>query len=80
MKSKKLTIDVKNYSGKVFFTSFRDVASNVAFRHLLNLTRNELVAELKARRIPVPKYKQDMADRLADRMIKAGATLTVTIG
>ena len=54
--------------------------ASVAFRALNNLTRGELVTELKVRKVPVPKLKADMRMRLAEHILKAGLPVTVTIG
>lgn len=67
-KPKKLTIAVTIMPRTIAFHAFRD------------LTRNQLVAALKARKIPVPKLKDDMLERLANHVSKNRVPVTVTIG
>lgn len=45
-----------------------------------SLSRDQFVAELKARKIPVPKLKHEMAARLVEHVKTAGLPVTVTIG
>ena len=65
---KKLNIAVKNYP--------RTIASFA----IPELTRDRLVIELKARKIPVPKTKEAMTQRLTDYVRKNKVPVTVTIG
>ena len=59
-------------------TEYRYTVTAYALR---NLTRIQLVAELKARKIPVPKLKDDMGARLAEYLIDVRQLpVTVTIG
>ena len=67
-KPKKLTVTVEIYD------------YIVAFYALRNLTRDHLVAELKTRKIPVPKLKNAMRERLASYVWKNRIPVTVTIG
>ena len=45
-----------------------------------SLTRDQLVVELKARNIPVPKTKSEMTIRLRDYLAANSIPVTVTIG
>ena len=67
-KPKKLTVTVTKFSGTI--------AAYVAH----SMTRDQLVTELKAREIPVPKVKNEMAQRLADHVRGNALPVTVTIG
>lgn len=68
MKPKKLTIAAQEFQGVIVAYACK------------SLTRNQLVAELKARKIPVPKLKHLMAARLVDHVKGAAVPVTVTIG
>jgi hypothetical protein len=46
---------------------------------LWNLTVTELKARLRRAGIPIPKYKDDMVERLAVAYVEAGATVRTTI-
>lgn len=67
-KSKKLTIAAQEFQGVIIGYACK------------SLTRDQLVAELKARKIPVPKLKHEMAARLVEHVKTAALPVTVTIG
>ena len=67
-KPKKLSIAAQQLQGMIIACACR------------SLTRDRLVAELKARKIPVPKLKYLMVARLTDHIKGAAIPVTVTIG
>jgi hypothetical protein len=46
---------------------------------LKTMTAKQLTSECKARKIPVAKYKAEMAERLAEDIEARGQTITLTI-